>query len=137
MCAVWASDHTNRNVTEDFMRTCITGCGNRTTRMLVSNRGTCDNLWCVDNNNKHLITIKRCMCHRCLYEPISWYWLGWRESPFSPFDRALDSSSNPDGSNTIFQNCIGICYIWNAKLKGTQIFSVRNLINLAINWRAV
>ena len=23
------------------------------------------------------------ICHRCLYEPVAWYWLGWRESPLA------------------------------------------------------
>ena len=26
---------------------------------------------------------KLSLCHRCLYEPVAWYWLGWRESPLA------------------------------------------------------
>ena len=29
-------------------------------------------------------------CYRCLYEPVTWYWLGWTEFPFSHFGRETD-----------------------------------------------
>ena len=53
-------------------------------------------------------------CHRCLYEPVAWYWLGWRESPLAQSvehwsRKPKDPSSNPSGCNTIFHNCICIC----------------------------
>ena len=55
-----------------------------------------------------------CQCHRCLCEPVAWYWLGWRESPSAQSvehwsRKPNDPSSNPGGCGTIFHNCIGIC----------------------------
>ena len=56
------------------------------------------------------------ICHRCLYEPVAWYWLGWRESPLAQSvehwsHKPKDPSSNPGGCNRIFHNCICICDI--------------------------
>ena len=57
----------------------------------------------------------RCgMCHRCLYETVAWYWLGWRESPLAQSvehwsRKPKDPSSNPGGCSANFHNCICIC----------------------------
>ena len=62
-----------------------------------------------------------CCCHRCLYKPVTWYWLGWRESPLAQSvehwsHKPKDPSSNPGGCNKIFHNCVCICdtvMYWN------------------------
>ena len=61
-----------------------------------------------------LIHIIDSYCHRCLWEPVAWYWLGWRESPLAHSvehwsRKPKDPNSNHGGCSTIFHNCICIC----------------------------
>ena len=80
----------------------------------------CLNLWQRSASVKEQSTCYT-LCHRCLYEPVAWYWLGWRESPLAQSvehwsHKPKDLSSNPSGCNTIFHSCICICDKWRSNV---------------------